>query len=225
MLLGSAAFTVAGLALVVLGDEPGKGIAAVAFFGLCTAVGAVIVRQRLRMAASAAAPGPFDAPPGPIREARLPLAAAGGALAGVGALLASIDGFDWPWTAASAAMALGGLGFLVALAVGRVGDRWLRFERDGLRVADRLGSVLLPWDDVAGCQLWSVQSNVFVSVSLHDPARTVASAPSPAVAARFVQAGAVRVSAARFGWDAVAFARCVEGYARDPARRAALPPG
>ncbi len=226
-LAGSGAFTAAGLAMVALSDagERHMAVASTAFFGLCTAIFAFFTWEKVRLARSAATDGIVEAAQGRIHTARSRVYAMGVALVVVGVLLATVPGIPWVPFLASVAIALAGLGVLVGTTSGRMGHAWLQFEATGLRVGDRHGSFVLPWDDLAGCALWEHQQNPVVVVQLRDVRRAIASAEPQsraATVAATLSGGTFQILPLSFGLDAVLLARSIHTYVSDPARRDSL---
>ncbi len=226
LLVVSAGFTGAALAVLAVGDDAPAARSGAAFFGMCTVIASFFLREKWLAGRNAGVEGVVEAARGRIFESKVRLLGGGATLAAGGGVMLASGGFPWPFTLASAAIFLVGVGFLVAVAVGRLGAAWLEFEAGGLRVGDRRGSFLVPWDDVVGCEVWSLHDNAVVAIALRDPRAAVASAEpashAPAVAATLGATSTLTLFPSRFALDAGLLARSVATYARVPAAREQL---
>lgn len=228
LLLVSSAFTVAGVWMFTRGDKEGLAIAA--FFGLGTLVPVSSIVTKRRFVRNTRIGGDVEAAPGRIPEDRHVLYATGGLMAVAGALMVATGGGMGPLFVACSVLICGaGVVLFAGTAIGWLGDRWLAFEPEGLRIGSRRATYLVHWDNVAAIRLGELSNNAAVCLHLRDPSRAAATAGPAAdrVMKRFARnmrytGFPILLLARHFALDAGLLARSLEGYVRDPARREAL---
>ncbi len=237
LLLVSAAFTVAGLALWLAGRGSG-GLAAAIFFGACTGVAVWILRSKATAGRQALDPG-LEVRVGEgfgevIVGSRRRQWAAGVGLVVFGAALAWTGGpIGQGFVAVSWILAGCGAALLVALGLGFRAGHALVFAREALWIGGR-DRYPLHWDNIAGAEVFELQSNLLVRVHLHAPARAVDAAEGrEGVAGRVARAMAttqamigapVMIHPGFFGVDPVVLVRALERYATSPGAREELRP-
>lgn len=240
LLVGSLAFTLAGVALVVFGEAGGPGVATVLFFGCCTVVAVTLIRQKLaagdpRAGADLLARLQAGEALVPRRARRFYGAAA---ILGLGLALMATGGAIGPeFMAVSAAMAIGGAGLLVALLLGWQAGLSTRFIREGLEFSTPTVRYVVPWTAVVSADLAELHGNPIVRLRLGDVEAVVATVVplrgdtaaqqaklrrSFAASMRWVGFHLMFMPAA-YGVDPVALFEALRRYLGDATLRAELP--
>ncbi|MEZ4453238.1 MAG: hypothetical protein R3B09_27495 [Nannocystaceae bacterium] len=239
----SGVLTLMGLVLVIAGR--GVGITVMIFFGACAGVAIVVLRRRARASAQLGDPGlevrVGDGLAEVLVDTRRRQRGAGLGLMIFGPILA-VTGAELGPSFVQISWLLGACGavVLIALALGWRSGHALYFSDDALWI--RGGSRLLyplHWDNVAGVELFELQSNLLVGIALHDPARVVASVEDPSggevtrararldramKTTRLLGMGHAMINPGAYGVEPVILLRAITRYARDPRARAELRP-
>jgi len=219
------------MGLIILPHEPDGAIVTIAFFGTCLVVSLGTVVRKLRdrrfSADTIAVAGGV-----PIRPSATFMPLLGGWLAILGVVL-FVFGHDYPivFRALAAFIAVVGVVLLGLSFTGRVPGGFLRFDPEGLTIAQRTWAARIPWDDITGVHEGELSSNAVLLVTVADPTRLeIAPAQAHAIAMRDI--GRTRglmgadfmVMARHYGIDLPVLAGTIARYVEDAAARAELIP-
>lgn len=219
------------LAVLIFRSNWRLAVSTFALFGGMAAVAIVILRRKLRDARFVASATAVTVTPGvELRAGRVYPLGLGAGLLVVGLVIALVDpSSPWMLRACGAFMAIVGLVVLVMSVTGRMWQKYLRFEYDGL-VLGRAGfTALVPWDALATIAEFEISNNGAVALRLTDASRVVV---TPATAAVKFQKELQRTQrwhgcdvvlmAAHYGVDAAPLAVVITRYASSPEARAEL---
>jgi hypothetical protein len=230
LLLISAGFVLLGV--VILPSNRDVGILNIAFFGLCSAVGAGIVVRKLRYARLQ--PLRAELTGGvPIRPSRAKLAVLGAALAVVGAILIVFGCSRAPDEVVLAFWVMAGAGvlLLVGVAVGWLPAGYVQFDPEGITLGQRGWSYTVPWQRIARMAGGEYHSNPVLLLWLDDLEAVQAKPPERHAKAiermrsseRWVGAH-VLLMPEQYGLELPLLLTALERYLAEPAARAELRP-
>jgi hypothetical protein len=182
--VGGALFSLLGLALYLVKRDP-IGLATLAFFGGCAAVGIWSLWRGRLLARHAASP--VELPDGArLQRSRFDGWAAGCAI--IGAVIAlTASGIGLPMVIIGAAMAALGVVLLLLLATGVLARPSLRIEREGLRFTGRRYSFLLEWENVASLTPGELHGHDLLLVGVRDLQRLTATVRPASEAGRLAE--------------------------------------
>jgi hypothetical protein len=225
----STVFVAIGVAM--LWSDPDVGIVTLALFGSCLALFAHNIWRKFHYRSLAGARiavvGGVPIRAGLARPIGLGLwiAIMGGLMAGFGGNYGPV--FQW----LSAGVALAGLSVLGLVALGRFSGRFLRFDPEGLTIAERSWQVLLPWEGIIGVHVGSFNDNPMLFLHVADPGALVIAPPDAAGKAMAKMArnqswiGApFAIMTGEFGTDAPVLAGAIATYVQNHAARRSLIP-
>jgi hypothetical protein len=219
------------IGLVVLWSEPDVGIVTLALFGSCLALFAHNIWRKFHYrnlaGARIAVVGGVPIRAGLARPIGLGLwiATMGGLMAGFGGNYGPV--FQW----LSAGVALAGFAVLGLVALGRYSGRFLRFDPEGLTIAERGWQVLLPWDSITDVQVGSYNDNPMLFLHVADPGALVVAPPEAGgkAMAKFASnqswmGAPFAIMTGEFGTDAPVLAGAIATYVQNHAARRSLTP-
>ncbi|MEQ1505189.1 MAG: hypothetical protein ABMB14_23350 [Myxococcota bacterium] len=216
---GCAAFAVLSGIAFVHERSAMSAMGVVAFGGAAVLLGWLVV-ERIQFARQVADPAEVAVAGGvPLRVSRRRSIGFGLWLVVLGAALVAVTPQNW--LVGACAVPVFGAG--VALLVGRLprgADRWLQFDRDGLRLGTRAGSAVVPWDAIGGAQGYELEQNLLLAVRF-DPRRLIG---DPAILAGWCADGTLRIRPWAYGLPTARLGQAIARYATDPRARDELRP-
>jgi hypothetical protein len=216
---------------LILPRERDGGIVTIAFFGTClvVSVGTVVRKLRYRRFAAdklAVAGGV------PIRQSNTLMPLLGGWLAILGTVMFAF-GHDYPFLfrAIAVFVAVVGAVVLVMALTGRLYSGFLRFDPDGLTIAQGRWRARIPWDDILAVHEGEYASNPMLLVTVADvglidiaPAEARTAALRDIGRARALMGADFAVMTTHYGIDLPLLAGTVARYVQDRDARAELRP-
>jgi hypothetical protein len=234
----SALFMAGGLLIASSPDNFRGGLAVTVFFGGCLAIGVWILVEKIRLRDGLARPMVVGAVPGvriPMSRARVVVPAVALTLGGAVMSWAGQD-ISPLFAGVSLFIFVVGVFLLVALLTGRIGDRWIAFEPEGLRFGNRRFTYLVAWDNLVAAEPYELSDNPLIALHLRSTdalLSTLEGTPRERLQARLARQMRNSESlhgvplllwASHFRLDTAATYRALMRYALDPTARKELAP-
>lgn len=228
LFVGSMLFVVTGI--VILPTNRDVGLANIAFFGLCAAVGFMTIRRKLRYRDLSGDITVQVAGGAPIRESRARALLIGGVIAALGIVMTVFGGqMGTVLRVIGAGIAVFGVVVLIGVAAGWFAAGSITFEGRGLTIAMRKWTYRVPWDNIATIGSGEYHNNPALVLGLYErtSVEVEPAASVPLVQRHFASnerwVGApIMILPSQYAIDLPVLAQAIRRYAFDPAVRSEL---